>query len=267
MKNDCLTVLVLGFNVIHILFLSVTNTRDKKNIEVPRDSSLIEKPAAETAPQNSELGSFNCDICSRSYKHWKSLQRHLKIHDAIYKCSKCTLIFSDEDELQRHNDAKHTIAEHLCSICGKRYNKKASLTEHLLKHGHGNSLKCPISGCQKIFTRSKRLTDHLNSHTGMKPYSCEICRKKYKSHASLKNHKATCLYGVKCVHCEKTFSSHSVLADHVNSMHSGKVLLCRCGQSFRWRSSLSRHKSIKGCWKTTQCAFSFFSIHHVIGIL
>ncbi|KAE9412831.1 hypothetical protein Angca_003768, partial [Angiostrongylus cantonensis] len=34
---------------------------------------------------------------------------------------------------------------------------------------------CDWEGCEKTFTTSGLLEDHLNSHKGVKPYSCRSC--------------------------------------------------------------------------------------------
>lgn len=47
---------------------------------------------------------------------------------------------------------------------------------------------CLVKVCAKSFTNSQSLLRHSMSHTGNKPYSCNVCDKKFSQAPTLKRH-------------------------------------------------------------------------------
>ena len=66
------------------------------------------------------------------------LQMHLKKHkDPAYECKNCMQYISTGAELATHHEAKYKEKDELCTVCGKRFTKKAHLHEH--QRGGGGS--------------------------------------------------------------------------------------------------------------------------------
>ena len=58
-------------------------------------------------------------------------------------------------ELAAHHEAKHKMKDELCTVCGKRFTKKAHLHEHQKGvHEQDYNLKarlvCPFTSCTKM---------------------------------------------------------------------------------------------------------------------
>lgn len=159
---------------------------------------------------------------------------------APYSCKTCTFSFSSEELYQKH---KHK-AIHLCSDCGKTFWKKSVLVKHVayVHTPGGKPHKCPYQQCGKGYASRGLLADHVNFHTGFKPYKCNTCKRSYVSQHSYAHHVKTCSKNAKCKECGKQFSSDSVLADHIKTVHQYSWFACACGKKYRWRTNLSRHR-------------------------
>ena len=129
----------------------------------------------------------------------------------------------------------------VCPICGAKI-QKTSLKSHLQTHAAFKSFPCPYPDCGKQFIGQKLLKDHMNSHTGVRPYVCSRCEKTYLTSASLNHHRKSCGIKVSCNECGMVFASVSSLSDHKKAVHVGNIYICKCGKIFKWRSNHTRHR-------------------------
>uniref|UniRef100_A0A0W0EZZ3 C2H2-type domain-containing protein n=1 Tax=Moniliophthora roreri TaxID=221103 RepID=A0A0W0EZZ3_MONRR len=53
---------------------------------------------------------------------------------------------------------------------------------------------CPYQGCAASFTAKHNLKNHLNSHQGIRPFTCKGCHRSFGTKHVLKRHKNTCEY-------------------------------------------------------------------------
>jgi ecotropic virus integration site 1 protein len=73
------------------------------------------------------------------------------------------------------------------------------------------------SECEKSFTTSSSLKQHMHIHSSIKPFQCEVCLRSYTQFSNLCRHKrmhADCRTQVKCIFCGQTFSNGSILNKH-----------------------------------------------------
>ena len=114
---------------------------------------------------------------------------------------------------------------------------------HKRTHTGDKPYECDI--CKKRFSLSSDLARHKRTHTGDKPYECDICKKRFSLSSDLARDKRTHTGDkpYECDACNKRFSESYNLARHKISAHKGKQSFeCdNCKKTFTQRKSLIRH--------------------------
>lgn len=172
---------------------------------------------------------FHCKICNREFKLLVYLKHHKKIHneDEKYSCSICLKKFHRKTNLNRHmlNHRQHKESQYLCYKCGVTAKNYASFKLHMLKHSDVLAYSCDV--CKKKFRTKGSLLSHAKVHTGVKKYRCSVCTKRYVNSSGLKYHmrshdaqKRIKERPYQCRECDKTFETEKNLKIHF-ILHTG----------------------------------------------
>ena len=107
---------------------------------------------------------FQCNICSKRFKHQRTLNIHYKqSHDTSNRihCEQCDFTAYAEYVLRKHVLERHAAKTlYPCDKCSFVSNSKASLTKHLSVHGIVIKNKhCPE--CKESFETKRMLGEHM----------------------------------------------------------------------------------------------------------
>ena len=76
-----------------------------------------------------------------------------------------------------------------CPICENFFSNKSNLKTHISSiHNKILPFKGPYPNCEKKYSSNIRLNVHIRTHTGIKPFKCNICNKSFNENGNLKAH-------------------------------------------------------------------------------
>ena len=141
------------------------------------------------------------------------------------------------------------IKKFYCTICKKSFSTNGNLKNHINTiHNHILPFKCPFPLCTHSYSNQSRLSIHLRTHSGLKPFICPICKKSFNEKGNLKTHIGfhSEERPFKCNQCDKSYKTNGHLKDHIETHHFNlkKFVCCICQCKFGRRSTLSSHMKI-----------------------
>lgn len=105
--------------------------------------------------------------------------------------------------------------------------------------------KHPCHICGKLLTK-KAIKSHARTHTGERPFKCDICSMSFTLAANLYRHRKL-HSGDKsylCHHCGKEFIQNVTLQDHLTMHQDEKKFKCNtCGELFAKSKQLTQHNN------------------------
>ncbi|XP_024277764.1 zinc finger protein Gfi-1-like [Oncorhynchus tshawytscha] len=111
--------------------------------------------------------------------------------------------------------------------------------------------------CSKAFSTPHGLEVHVRrSHSGTRPYACDICGKTFGHAVSLEQHKAVHSQerSFDCKICGKSFKRSSTLSTHLLIHSDTRPYPCQhCGKRFHQKSDMKKHTFIHTGEKPHKC--------------
>lgn len=222
--------------------LKVEGTATEEIPEIKKNEDHMEVAEATGKPRevatkegrlvHSPKKTYICPNCPKILKNKGALKIHLNWHSRTpkqYQCRNCKQIFPCYKTFSAHRQT-HRLKIFECAKCGKCYEVKNSLKNHLLSNHYGlpwrqsiytgGKYKC--EECEKSFSRKfyydRHVEIHKKGHQGHLK-KCPYCSMRFRSKAKFEKHQTLCTPEKICKVCNKSFKSFGHFMRH-RRMHS-----------------------------------------------
>jgi len=146
---------------------------------------------------HSDLRQYQCHLCAKTFKTKSNLCAHMgNMHDTNetgmsknFPCPYCNKHFRFQAQLLQHERVHTKEKPFKCAKCGKGFSVKCNLKAHEETHKSVYERPFKCDQCFHTSTTLPLLKLHMNSHTGDRPFICDLCGESYKRPSNLRRHR------------------------------------------------------------------------------
>ncbi|XP_067165299.1 zinc finger protein Gfi-1b isoform X1 [Apteryx mantelli] len=158
---------------------------------------------------------------------------------------------------QMSSTMQSALLEHRVSLYGSHLLPSAEPPLDYSMHYSSDMETYHCVKCNKVFSTPHGLEVHVRrSHSGTRPFACEVCGKTFGHAVSLEQH--TNIHSqersFECKMCGKTFKRSSTLSTHLLIHSDTRPYPCQyCGKRFHQKSDMKKHTYIHTGEKPHKC--------------
>ena len=228
----------------------ISSTKDETNLQVDLESGkesldekqLMNKRCSKKEKKFGKKETFICKSCDFKTNKLGSLNRHLSLMHAQFKCPYCESKFTQGSRLEYHIEAKHpgtSELKYFCSECGDGFMFEKNMVKHSEKHK-----KCEES--EEYLDKISQLCSKCGQHFSSLIALAEHLYKEYKKLGEYFD----------CPMCSKIIStkgSKTQVMLHIRSMHLNETKKCpECHQILKLNAYKTHRISIHGIKKQSK---------------
>ncbi|XP_065084572.1 transcription factor grauzone-like isoform X1 [Ochlerotatus camptorhynchus] len=186
-------------------------------------------------------------IYHKSIEQIEEEDRNINEHCKL-SCTDCETSFTKFLNFKQHFRKVHHETRPVVVCCGRKFNKRVRLVEHVTKHMNPDAFRCTV--CDKSYCNSTNLNIHMLKHGSPEAlvHKCDQCErsfaKKYQLNAHMLQHVPEEERKCVCPSCNKAYATASLLNAHVKSKHLPvELYICEvCAKNFKSRYQFEKHR-------------------------
>nr|XP_026501159.1 zinc finger protein 726-like [Vanessa tameamea] len=204
----------------------------------------------------------------------------IKSIDQNFECDDCGDIFRSKCKLRVHWKKVHMPESLICENCKRTFKSYKALRVHKKKktkscvvatdsnvsiEGIGKTRVFVCKECNYKTSRIKDMSSHLVTHSGERPFQCNLCPNTYTQYSSLQGHKEGAhqdyLVEITCHFCGKYVRGRRNVYRHLKSHTEQKVSCTICKKvmnKMSYHTHMKRHSGIKS-YTCEKCASTFYT--------
>lgn len=184
----------------------------------------------------------------RSQRRKKGVEDDV-VQCVVFCCEVCGDCFSAAKHLHRHWQNRHREkreGKHRCSYCSYTSDRKCHVAMHQRTHTGERPFSCEV--CKKGFYRADDVETHMRVHTKEKPFVCDECGQRFNVSSNLARHKKLHSDDAEahaCPECGKAFAQKVHLKAHLRVHTGDRPYSCTmCSKRFTELGSARKHEKM-----------------------
>ncbi|XP_055936714.1 zinc finger protein 227-like [Argiope bruennichi] len=259
-------ILSKGGEHLYICGLCGKDFRQKSNLDNHMRTHTGERP-------------FRCRFCGKDFAQKATLNYHMTrhsderphkfagnnfLHETV-SCERSEVSSFDQSSPNTHNLKCHISSKrrnrlYICGLCGKDFQQKSNLDNHMRIHTGERPFKCKF--CGKGFAQKSTLNYHLTRHSDERPHICKLCGKGFKRNKILTKgagnnflHETESYEQPEVSSFDRSSPNTDNLKCHILSKREHLYICGLCGKDFRHKSSLDSHMRTHTGERPFKCRF------------